>query len=97
MPNFRRYYIPNAIVFITCVTQDRAPLQVGIGRNRIGAQGGCFAGVQGRRGQAGVAAEQRAVLWAEKPTGIQVDVAGSVGGVEQHVHVVAHAAGEPQA
>ena len=25
MPNFRRYYIPNAIVFITCVTQDRAP------------------------------------------------------------------------
>jgi len=23
MPNFRRYYIPNAIVFITCVTRDR--------------------------------------------------------------------------
>ncbi len=25
MLNFRRYYIPNAIVFITCVNQDRAP------------------------------------------------------------------------
>ena len=25
MPDFRRYYIPNAIVFITSVTQDRIP------------------------------------------------------------------------
>ena len=25
MPNFRRYYIPNAIVFITGVTRDRVP------------------------------------------------------------------------
>jgi putative transposase len=25
MPNFRRYYIPNAIVFITGVTRDRTP------------------------------------------------------------------------
>jgi putative transposase len=25
MPNFRRHYIPNAIVFITSVTQDRIP------------------------------------------------------------------------
>jgi len=25
MPNFRRYYIPNAIVFITVVTDDRRP------------------------------------------------------------------------
>ena len=25
MPNFRRYYIPNAYVFITCVTKDRKP------------------------------------------------------------------------
>ena len=25
MPNFHRYYIPNAIIFITCITQDRAP------------------------------------------------------------------------
>jgi putative transposase len=25
MPNFRRYYIPNAIVFITAVTNDRIP------------------------------------------------------------------------
>lgn len=25
MPNFRRYYIPNAIVFITGVTRDRIP------------------------------------------------------------------------
>ena len=25
MPNFRRYYIPNAIVFITAVTRDRVP------------------------------------------------------------------------
>lgn len=26
MPNFRRYYIPNTIVFITSVTRDRVPL-----------------------------------------------------------------------
>jgi hypothetical protein len=25
MPNFRRYYIPNAIVFITGVTRSRVP------------------------------------------------------------------------
>jgi REP element-mobilizing transposase RayT len=25
MPNYRRYYIPNAIIFITCVTKDRYP------------------------------------------------------------------------
>ncbi len=25
MPNFRRYYIPDAIVFITGVTYDRVP------------------------------------------------------------------------
>ena len=25
MTNFRRYYIPGALVFITCVTQGRAP------------------------------------------------------------------------
>lgn len=25
MPDYRRYYIPNAIVFITCVTRDRLP------------------------------------------------------------------------
>ena len=25
MPNFRRYYIPNAMVFITVVTRDRTP------------------------------------------------------------------------
>jgi len=25
MPNIRRFYIPNAIVFITCVTRDRYP------------------------------------------------------------------------
>ena len=25
MPNYHRYYIPNAIVFITCVTKDRHP------------------------------------------------------------------------
>jgi len=25
MPNIRRFYIPNAIVFITCVTKDRYP------------------------------------------------------------------------
>ena len=25
MPEFRRYYIPDAIVFITCVTRDRMP------------------------------------------------------------------------
>ena len=25
MPNFRRYYVPNAIVFITAVTNDRIP------------------------------------------------------------------------
>jgi putative transposase len=25
MPNFRRYYVPNAIVFITAVTKDRIP------------------------------------------------------------------------
>ncbi len=25
MPDYRRYYIPNAIVFITCVTHDRLP------------------------------------------------------------------------
>jgi len=25
MPNFRRYYIPNATVFISCVTRDRYP------------------------------------------------------------------------
>jgi putative transposase len=26
MPNFHRFYIPNAIVFITCVTHDRVPI-----------------------------------------------------------------------
>jgi putative transposase len=25
MPDYRRYYIPNALVFITCVTRDRLP------------------------------------------------------------------------
>jgi len=25
VPNFRRYYIPEAIIFITCVTRDRFP------------------------------------------------------------------------
>ena len=25
MPNFRRYYLPNAIIFITSVTRDRTP------------------------------------------------------------------------
>lgn len=25
MPNFRRYYVPDAIIFVTCVTQDRGP------------------------------------------------------------------------
>ena len=25
MSNFRRYYIPNSIIFITCVTRDRSP------------------------------------------------------------------------
>ena len=25
MPNYHRYYIPNAIIFITCVTKDRYP------------------------------------------------------------------------
>lgn len=25
MPNYRRYYIPNSIVFITCVTTNRTP------------------------------------------------------------------------
>jgi putative transposase len=25
MPNFRRYYVPNAVVFITAVTKDRVP------------------------------------------------------------------------
>ena len=25
MPDYRRYYIPDAIVFITCVTRDRIP------------------------------------------------------------------------
>jgi len=26
MPNFRRYYVPNAIVFITTITDQRAPI-----------------------------------------------------------------------
>lgn len=25
MPNYRRYYLPNAVIFITCVTEDRRP------------------------------------------------------------------------
>ena len=25
MPNFRRYYLPNAVIFITCVTHNRIP------------------------------------------------------------------------
>ena len=25
MPDYRRYYVPNAIIFITCVTRDRLP------------------------------------------------------------------------
>lgn len=25
MPNYRRYYLPNAVIFITCVTKDRRP------------------------------------------------------------------------
>ncbi len=29
MPNFRRYYIPNSLVFITCVTYERLPLLKG--------------------------------------------------------------------